>query len=166
MEQIFTAAVTGLAVLAGSALTARITSRVSKAEREERAKSELLAALVAYGAAIDRLDLKISQLPPQPGRVSRSSSALMTRLPTLDWLMGRLSTATLGRSTMKAVDELIYASNRLLLIAPESLFPPVESISNLLAGLEERDERWKADWQAAREDLAATSRRALHPEYV
>lgn len=90
----------------------------------------------------------------------------MTRLPTLDWLMGRLSTATLGRSTMKAVDELIYASNRLLLIAPESLFPPVESISNLLAGLEERDERWKADWQAAREDLAATSRRALHPEYV
>lgn len=61
----------------------------------------------------------------------------------LDWAMCRLSTGTLGRGTMRALDELITAMNRLLLIAPEEVLDAVLGISGLLERFEQRDERWR-----------------------
>ncbi|HEU5105622.1 MAG TPA: hypothetical protein VFU11_07245 [Solirubrobacterales bacterium] len=163
MEQILAGVVTGLAVLAGALVTSRISARASRVEREERARSELVGALAAFGTAIDRLDVQIAQLPPPPGRVARSMRGATEHLRTLDWLMGRISTATLGRGAMKAVDELIYVSNRLMLLAPATLMPEIQAMNGLIERVELRDEQWRAEWRSSRESLAAASRRVVDP---
>ncbi|MGE5527482.1 MAG: hypothetical protein ACM3Q9_02330 [Methanosarcina sp.] len=74
----------------------------------------------------------------------------VSRWRDLDWVMGRLSTGTLGRGAMRSLDELITAMNRLLLIAPEDVLDAVLGISVLLERFEQRDEGWREEWSAAR----------------
>jgi hypothetical protein len=155
-----------VAVLAGSTLTAAISSRTSRIEREERQRDELRASLVAYGVAIDRLSVRIAELPePRPDRspVGRMLRVL-ERWREFDWLMGRISTALFGRRAMQAVDELILATNRLQLVAPDLLREPMAAISDLLERVEHRDAAWRDEWNAARQSLAAASRSGLYGE--
>ncbi|MGN6275545.1 MAG: hypothetical protein ACTHNP_06410 [Solirubrobacterales bacterium] len=140
-------------------MTGVVAYRVARLEREAADKGELRSALTAYGAAIDRLTLKIQQLPQTHGVEEGWSNRLIARWPTLDWFMGRLSVATLGRSTMRAVDEVIAATNRLVLVAPEPILETMQAISDLIAGFDPANDKWKQDWQRARNDFAAASRR-------
>jgi hypothetical protein len=161
MDSWLTALIASAAALGGSALTGFITYRVSRRDREVREAEELRAALVAYGAALDRLGFRVDQLPQAPGRATKWQARQLERWYTLDWLIGRLSTATLGRGVMRAIDELIFATNRLALIAPEPVLEAAEAINKLISRFEQGDGRWKADWQEARNALTAASRNAV-----
>jgi hypothetical protein len=152
------AAVTGLAA---SALTNAASARQARAERDDRGRIELRVALTAYGYALDRLDIEIVQLPPKPGRMARFTSRQAARLPILDWLVGRLAMHSLGRPMMRALDEFAAAANRLTLVAPESMLQPMEKIGWLLSRIGQRDERWRANWRAARAELFAVARAQL-----
>lgn len=158
--------VTGCAVLAGAWLNSRISTRVAKSDREEKARGELLAVLSAFGAAIDQLDVQIGQLPPPPGRAARPMMLVAERLKTTDWLMGRISMAIFGRGATKAVSELISVSNRLMLLAPPSLMPSIQAMNGLIERAELRDEQWRTEWRSARKNLAAKSRQIFHPESI
>lgn len=144
----------------GSAVTGAVVYRVARLEREAADKGELRAALAAYGAAIDRLTLKIHQLPQAHGIEEGRSNSLVARWPTLDWVLGRLSVATVGRSTMRVVDEVIVATNRLILVAPEPIVETMQAISDLIGEFEPASENWKRDWHAARNVFAEASRQA------
>lgn len=74
---------------------------------------------------------------------------------------GRLSTATVGRGTMRAVDEVIAATNRLLLIAPAPVLGEMEVVSDLIGGFEPGTTKWRDEWRAARTAFAGASRRAV-----
>lgn len=61
---------------------------------------------------------------------------------------------------MRVVDEVIVATNRLILIAPESIVKTMQGISDLVGQFEPASEDWKRDWQEARNAFAEASRRA------
>jgi len=106
------------------------------------------------------LTLKIQQLPQAHGVEEGWSNRLIARWRTLDWIMGRLSVATVGRSTMRVVDEVIAATNRLILVAPEPILEAMQAISDLIGRFEPGGEDWQQEWQGARNAFAEVSRRA------
>jgi hypothetical protein len=147
--------------LGGSALTGVIAYRLARLERKARDKEELRAALVAYGAALDRLTLRIEQLPQAHGIEEGWGNKLVAKWPTLDWAMGRLSIATVGRGAMRTVDEVIAATSRLLLVAPEPVLDEMKVVSELIGSFEPSATKWRDDWGAARSAFAGASRSAV-----
>lgn len=149
--------------LGGSALTGVITYRLARLERNALDKGELRAALTAYGAALDRLTLRVEQLPQAHGVKENWMNGLVAKWPILDWLIGRMSTATVGRGIMRAVDEVIAATNRLLLIAPEPVLEAMGAVSDLIGSFDPGATKWRDEWRAARAAFAGASRRATTP---
>lgn len=131
MDTWLTALVAAGGALAGSALTGLITYKVAWREHEARGVEELRAALVAYGAILDRLGLRIDQMPHPPGPVGRWTNRQVSRWRDLDWVLGRIASATLGRRVTRMVDEFATATNRLILIAPQPVLEAAEAISAL-----------------------------------
>lgn len=82
----------------------------------------------------------------------------IARLRDLDWVLGRISTATLGRNAMRSLDELMVATNRILLIAPESVLAAVQEVNSALESFKPRDSEWSAKWSAARQGVAKAAR--------
>ena len=152
-DWINTAIAAGAALLA-SGLTGAITLRAA-------GRSELSAALQAYGYATDRLGVEISQMPPLPGRIGGATRRAAARARHVDWSVGQISRHTLARPAMRALDTYMAASNRLMLVAPARVLEPVIRINELLARMEERDEAWHAEWADARQALAKQSRLAV-----
>src|SRR4051794_26973862 len=99
------------AVLAGSGLTGFIASRLAAGERRARRAGELIAALSAYGYALDRLHAEIRQLPQRPGRVATWTNRQLARTPQLDWVLGMSSRRLLGGEAMQALDAFNAAHN-------------------------------------------------------
>jgi hypothetical protein len=149
------------AALLASALTGYIAHRLARAERAERGRGELAAALMAFGYAVDRMGLEVGQLPPAPSRLNRRLNAGLTRVRMLDWLVGQASRHSLGRPAMRALDGLMATHNRLMLVAPVPVLEAAERIHELLGRVEDRDEEWKTRWQLAREQLLVASQNAL-----
>jgi hypothetical protein len=141
-------------------VTGVVVYRIARLEREAADRGELRSALAAYAAAIDRLTLKIHQLPQAHGIEEGRSNRLVARWRTLDWVIGRLSVATVGRSTMRVVDEVIVATNRLILVAPEPVVETMQALTDLVGRFEPASEDWKRDWQEARNVFAEVSRHA------
>jgi hypothetical protein len=144
--------------VAGAAVSAIAVYRVAHLEAEARGKDELRAALAGYGAALDRLNLKVEQLPQAHGIDENWTTRLVARWPTLDWLMGRVSVATVGRGGMIALDEMIAATNRLLLVAPGPVLDDMERLSDLISSLDPNADIWKDEWKEARSNFAGTAR--------
>lgn len=61
---------------------------------------------------------------------------------------------------MRVVDEVIVATHRLILVAPEPIVEAMQAISDLVGQFEPASEDWKRDWQEARNVFAEASRRA------
>lgn len=161
MQSWLVALIAALGAIGGSAVTGLVVYRVARIERETADKAELRSALGAYGAAIDRLTLKIHQLSQSHGVKEGWSNKSVAQWPTLDWVMGRLSVATLGRSTMRVLDEVIPATTRLILIAPSPVLEAMQGISDLVAAFDPGSENWKQEWQAARNAFAEASRKVV-----
>jgi hypothetical protein len=152
-------AITAVAVLCSSALTAWISFRVAVSAREDSARGELAAALAAYGHALDRLEIEIAQLPPAAGRVTEVTQTAVERwLPWFDWLLARIARFAVGREAYRALEAHSAAANRVVLVAPPPVLERVERISELLAQVERRDDRWKSEWRDARGALLAAAR--------
>jgi len=145
----------------GSALTGAVAFFLARLEHDAAAEGELRTALSAYGAALDRLTIQIEQLPEAHGIEEDWTTRLLGKLRTLDYLMGRLSTATIGRAAMRAVDEVIAATNRLLLVAPESVLDAMQEVSELIGRFEPGSESWRDDWRSARGGVSRAARQAL-----
>ena len=159
MSDWVTSAIAAGAVLAGSGLTAFVTSRAAKRHAAGQERSELVAALQAYGYAVTNLGLEIEQLPPAPARSTTAAvSAAATRAPLLDWTVGQINRRTIGRPTARALDLYNAALNRLLLLAPESLLQPAEVINELVRRADTRDDAWEEQWSAARAAFTAAAR--------
>jgi hypothetical protein len=147
--------------VSGAAVSGVVAYRLARLDRESRDADELRAALAAYGAALDRLSLKIEQLPQSHGIEEDWTTRLLAPWRTLDWLMGRLSLVTLGRGGMIAVDEVIAATNRLLLVAPRPVLEEMERVSDLLGRLDPPAKGWQDEFREARAAFAGTARAAV-----
>lgn len=158
MESWLIALIAAGGAVAGAAVSALAVYRVARLEAEARDKDELRAALAGYGAALDRLNLKVEQLPQAHGIDENWMTRLVALWPTLDWLMGRVSVATLGRGGMIALDEMIAAANRLLLVAPGPVLDDMERLSDLISRLDPRASTWRDEWKEARSKFAGTAR--------
>lgn len=144
--------------IGGSAVTGLMAYRLARLDREGHERDELRVALVAYGAALDRLTLRVDQLPQAHGIEEDWTTRLVARWQSLDWLMGRLSVATIGRGLMRAIDEVISASNRLLVVAPEPVLASMKALSELIGRFDPRGSGWRKEWQEARTAVAQVSR--------
>jgi hypothetical protein len=155
------AAIAAGGAILGSALTGLIAYRLAELDRKADATGELRTSLAAYGAALDRLTLQIEQLPQSQGIDENWITSLVEKLPTLNWLIGRLSMATVGRGAMGAVDEVIATTNRLVLVAPETILEAMQRGSELIGQFDPSAARWRDEWQEARVNFSAASRRAV-----
>lgn len=142
-------------------MTGVIAYRLARLEREARDKDELRTALVAYGAALDRLTVQVDQLPQSHGIEEDWMTRLVARWRTLDWLMGRISVATVGRGAMRAIDEVISATNRLMLVAPEPVIETMQILSELIGRFDPGEAQWREDWKAARTAFAKAAKGAV-----
>lgn len=158
MESWLIALIAAAGAVAGAAVSAIAIHRVARLEAEARGKDELRAALAGYGAALDRLNLKVEQLPEAHGIDGNWTTRLVARWRTLDWLMGRLSVVTIGRGGMIALDEMIAATNRLLLVAPGPVLDDMERLSDLIGRLDPSAANWREEWKEARSAFAGTAR--------
>ena len=142
-------------------MTGVVAYRLARLEREGQDKDELRTALAAYGAALDRLTLRIDQLPQAHGVKEDWTTRLVARWRSLDWLIGRLSVATIGRGAMRSIDEVISATNRLLLVAPDPVLASMETLSELIGRFDPSGSGWRKEWQEARTAFAQASRAAV-----
>jgi hypothetical protein len=131
----------------GSAVTGVVAYRLAGLEGEARGKEELRVALAAYGAARDRLSLQIDQLLRAHGIEEDWTARLIACWRSLDWLMGRLSVAMIGRGAMRAIDEVITATNRLPLVAPDPVLESMDTLSELIGGFDPAGSDWRKEWQ-------------------
>lgn len=161
MESWLVALIAAAGAVAGAAVSGVVAYRAARLDREARDKDELRAALAAYGAALDRLNLRIEQLPQAHGIKENWTTRLVALWPILDWLMGRLSVATVGRGGMIALDEMIAATNRLLLVAPGPVLDDMEHLSELIGRFDPAAKEWKDEWKEARAAFAGNSRGAV-----
>jgi hypothetical protein len=160
MENWLVALIAAAGAVGGSAVTGVVGYRIAHLERGLRDREELRTALAVYGAALDRLTLQIDQLPQVHGIEEGWTTRLIARWQTLDWLMGRLSVATVGRSAMRAVDEVISATNRLMLVAPGPVMETMQITSELISRFDPSGVNWREEWQGARAAFASASRAA------
>ncbi|HEX6689093.1 MAG TPA: hypothetical protein VF085_10585 [Solirubrobacterales bacterium] len=161
MENWLVALIAAAGAVGGSAVTGVIAYRLARLEREALDKGELRTSLAAYGAALDRLSLQVDRLPQAHGIEEGWTTRLVALWPTLDWLMGRLSVATIGRGAMQAVDEVIAATNRLMLVAPQPVMETMQIISELIGRFEPAGAGWRGEWQDARAAFARASRESV-----
>jgi hypothetical protein len=142
------------AALLSSALTGAITLRASR-------RSDLAAALQAYGYAADRLRLEIGQMAPPPGRIGVALQSGVARARSLDWTLGQISRHTLARPALHVLDTYTAAFNRLILVAPVRVLDAMRPLNDLLGRLDERGDAWNSEWSVAREALGLAARLAL-----
>lgn len=164
MEDWLVPLIAAAGAVGGAAVTGVVAYRLARLEGEVRDKDELRVALAAYGAALDRLTLRIDQLPQAHGIEEDWTTRLVARWRSLDWLMGRLSVATIGRGAMRAIDEVISTTNRLLLVAPDPVLESMETLSELIGRFDPSGSNWRDEWREARTAFAQASRRAVVAE--
>ena len=160
MDSWVVALIASAGAVAGAAVSGVVAFIVARLDRGARDVDELRAALAAYGAALDRLSIKIEQLPQSHGVTENWTTRLVARWQTLDWLMGRLSLVTLGRGGMIALDEVLATTNRLLLIAPGPVLDEMERVSELLGRFDPLAANWEAEFNEARAAFASAARAA------
>ncbi|HVV91642.1 MAG TPA: hypothetical protein VHB53_14210, partial [Solirubrobacterales bacterium] len=90
MDSWLVAVIAAGGAIMGSALTGAMAYRLAELDRKADATGELQTCLAAYGAALDRLTLQIEQLPQSHGIEENWMTSLVEKLPTLNWLIGRL----------------------------------------------------------------------------
>lgn len=134
---------------------------VAGGERKDRRQGELAAALAAFGVALDQLFLELDQLPERGDRFSVSAAKRLGDRGTAGWLIRLLGRRVFGREAWRALEALIAATNRLLIVAPASLLPSILEMNELLAGFEGRGSGWREEWQRARGEILVAGRSEL-----
>lgn len=79
MESWLVALIAAAGAVAGAAVSAVAVYRAARLDRDARDKDELRAALTGYGAALDRLNLRIEQLPQAYGIQESRATRLVAR---------------------------------------------------------------------------------------
>jgi hypothetical protein len=98
---------------------------------------------------------------PPVGAGSRTvNDWLERRVPMLDYFFGRLAAATLGRSTIAAVQRYGLATNMVMLAAPHEVLAQAERISAHLGRFAPGNAAWLEELRTMRTDLARVSREA------
>lgn len=161
MDSWLIALIAAAGAVGGAAVSGVLAYRVARLDREARDNDELRAALGAYGAALDRLSLRIDQLPQSHGVKAGWTNKAVARWPALDWMIGRMSLVTVGRGAMISIDEVIAATNRLSLVAPGSVLEGMESLSQLIGNFDPTAATWRDEWREARAAFAEAARAAV-----
>lgn len=161
MESWLVALIAAAGAVAGAAVSGVVAYRVARLEREARDTDELRGALAGYGAALDRLTLRIDQLPQAHGVQEGWTNRAVARWPVLHWILGRISLATVGRGAMISIDEVIAATNRLSLVAPGSVLEGMERLSQLIGRFDPTTAAWRDEWKDARAAFAGSARTAV-----
>ena len=159
--------ITGIAALLGAGIGGGVTFLVQRADRKERARGELAAAVVAFGYALDSLHTELTRIP-RPTRLGRLTDQAINeqRFPNLNRLLIWANSKTVGRDAERALDRFMSAANRLMVLAPLELLPIIERANQLLSRVDERDDAWEKRWWAMRAELTVESRKLLGTKVI
>jgi hypothetical protein len=159
--------ITGVAALLGAGIGGGISFLAQRADRKDRARGELAAAVVAFGYALDSLHAELNRIP-RPTRVARLTDQAINeqRFPNLNRLLIWANSKTIGPDAERAVDRFMSAANRLMVLAPIELLPVIERANQLLSRSDERDDAWEEQWWAVRAELTVESRKLLGTKVI
>ncbi|HEX8084556.1 MAG TPA: hypothetical protein VF529_09720 [Solirubrobacteraceae bacterium] len=155
---VLTAIVSGGSAVAGIAVGGGIDVWQRIDERRERRLEQLESRLAMFGAALDGLVLEMESLPPQSRRGQILSEWLARRMPTLDFFVGRLGRALLGRRLYALMGDFQRAGNALVVSAPPEIVVAMEPIGDALGAFSKEPDKWHARFEEARADFAAVAR--------
>jgi hypothetical protein len=160
-------AITGVAGLLGAGVGGGVTFLVQRADRQERARGELAAAVLAFGYALDSLHTELTRIP-RPTTAARFVDHVINeqRFPNLNRLLVWANSKTISRDAERALDRFMSAANRLMVLAPLELLPVIERANQLLSRVDERDDGWEEQWWAMRAGLTVESRKLLGTKVI
>jgi len=159
--------ITGVTGLLGAVIGGGISFLAQRAERKDRGRGELAAAVVAFGYALDSLHTELTRIP-RPTRLARLTDQAINeqRLPNLNRVLLWANSKTIGRDAERALAQFISAANRLMVLAPLELLPIIERANQLLSRSDERDDAWEKQWWAVRAELTVESRKLLGTKVI
>jgi hypothetical protein len=157
------AALTGLLVWC---LTTVRDHWAEKRRQREHNRTVLRAALANYLAALDSLTLEYMDEPirPTPDRLDRALDALATRLgfSLLGELLARIiHRMAYGRRPAELMDRMAQASAELRLVATPEVLDLMQRLDDLFRDARPKDDAWREEWRAMRENLRTGFRAAL-----
>jgi hypothetical protein len=160
-----------IGVFLGWLLATGTARKLSEEERNERRRSELLAAVIAYWHELERLEDELRPLPPVPerpptGRRSRKFDHLARALAenqgvqALRWIWGMLLRRHFAREALDALDSFKRASRPLLFVGAPAIEALVVEAVELVAA-SPKDRGWWQRWDEMKKRLLMTARLEL-----
>ncbi len=168
MDALLAALLSALLTVIGTGL---LHARRQARQLEAQADRQLAQALAEFGFALDALILELQQLPPTRQRAVAYWQWVERRVPSVDFLVGRLARALFGRDLYAAIERMQKATNKLMLIAPPAALEALEPIFNRLSTYAEREDDWFKQLQDERAAFANVCRTIVsvsttHPKPV
>lgn len=170
MEVWIASAVTGATAIAAAWVTARAVYRSSQAERRERDRSELVAALAEYIATVDALTMQLGRVPAVKPSSSRAGRALDRAAEGLERLVGEAQTQMLREMLqprlMRRLEELTdrfwMANARLQLVASRDVRDVMNEVADVIGPWSEAPGAAYFDtWTPVRMRLGRVARAAV-----
>lgn len=159
--------ITGVTGLLGAVIGSSIAFLAQRADRKDRTRGELGAAVVAFGYALDSLHTELTRIPRSTGLARLTDQVINTqRLPNLNRLLLWANSKTIGRDAERAIDRFMSAANRVMVLAPLELLPVVERANQLLTRAAERDDTWEEQWWAMRAELTVQTRKLVGTKVI
>jgi hypothetical protein len=158
------AAIAGASAIGGGIVVATSNYWIRQADSKERARAELLAAIVGYLHMLELIGLEAARQPRTGRAVGALNRFVEKRTPQIDYTTGRLHEAIFTPHLRSLMDRYSFVSNRLLMVAPVGLLEHVQGVNDLLAEFEGPDPDWSQRWQDAHGRLIRACREAVGPE--
>jgi hypothetical protein len=126
---------------------------VYRADRRDRDRDELVAALQTFATALDLAVGELRRNAPPHRWLRRASAAIDKTVPALGWLASPLIELLWPRTTA-VTDQLLVAVNRLVAVAPQATLAEAEQAGELLSSWPGvADPVWEERWRSYRNRL-------------
>ncbi len=143
----------GVIGLLGALIGAGAALWVYRADRRDRERDELVAALQTFATALDLAVGELRRNAPPHHWLHRASTAIDKNVPALGWLAAPIIELLWPRTT-NVTDRLLVAVNRVVAVAPQATLAEAERAGELLStwpGV--GDQAWEERWRSYRNRL-------------
>ncbi|HXD54010.1 MAG TPA: hypothetical protein VN618_04580 [Solirubrobacteraceae bacterium] len=152
LESETAAIIAGASAIGGGAIVAVSNYAVSRRQSRDARQANLERVLIDLYDVLQQIHSKLYR-EPQLGRTEVAINRTMaSRAPLLHDGFARIRRRLLEPEMDRLALSISRALSAAAIVAPLSMLGPVGRLTDLMQTADERDEKWWADWNAARTD--------------
>jgi hypothetical protein len=143
-----TAIIAAGSAVGGGVIVAGSNYAVTSLQAREARRVELRSALIDLGDVVSRVDHRL-KTEPEPGKTARWVNETMSkRAPQLEHAIGLARRRLIDPTLDELAASLSRALSSAMVLAPASLLPALEQLTDGLDGAEHLDAAWWERWNA------------------